>query len=206
MNKILNILLTLLILVTSIKNSNSQEFDNGDIIFHTSLSSQSELIQAATNSKLSHVGIVYVKDGKSYVFEAVEPVKLTPLSEWINRGVNGKYRVFRYFNKSTTGRLTKKELDKMYEYCLSQKDKPYDLRFQWGDDKIYCSELVWKTYNSVGIKLCEPKPFSDFNIQSNRIKEEIDRRYGEDFVESEPVVSPQCLLECVYLYEVFNNY
>ena len=44
------------------------------------------------------------------------------------------------------------------------------------------------------------------SIKNLDLKEEIDRRYGEDFVESEPVVSPQCLLECVYLYEVFNNY
>lgn len=26
------------------------------------------------------------------------------------------------------------------------KGKPYDIYFEWSDDKIYCSELVWKIY------------------------------------------------------------
>ena len=38
----------------------SYEPQNGDVIFQTSGSSQSKEIQLATNSKFSHVGIVYV--------------------------------------------------------------------------------------------------------------------------------------------------
>ena len=41
---------------------------NGDIIFHISKSSQSKAIQIATKSPYSHVGIVYIKDGKPYVY------------------------------------------------------------------------------------------------------------------------------------------
>jgi len=32
------------------------------------------------------MGIVYVSDGEPLVFEAVQPVKLTPLQAWIERG------------------------------------------------------------------------------------------------------------------------
>src|SRR5437867_163185 len=28
----------------------------------------------------------------------------------------------------------------------SMGSPPYDLTFEWSDDKIYCSELVWKVY------------------------------------------------------------
>lgn len=69
-------------------NYNSQEkfeFQNGDIIFQTSQSRQSKAIQLATNSKYSHVGIIYNNSNKLYVFETIQPVKITPLESLINR-------------------------------------------------------------------------------------------------------------------------
>ena len=34
------------------------------------------------------------------------------------------------------------------------KGKNYDLTFEWSDDKIYCSELIWKIYKrSTGIEI-----------------------------------------------------
>ena len=71
---------------------------NGDIIFHTSQSSQSKAIEAATNSPYTHMGILYVKNDNAYVFEAAKTVKLTPLWEWIQRGKNNKYVVKRLKN------------------------------------------------------------------------------------------------------------
>ena len=94
----------------------------------------------------------------------------------------------------------------MYEYCVSQKGKYYDKKFQWNDDKIYCSELVWKAYEVIGIELSEKKTFSDFQIDKPEIQKTIKERYGDKFIESEPVVSPQCLVESKYLYEIFSNF
>mgnify|MGYP003651049889 CR=1 FL=1 len=205
MKNILNILITLFILMSNIKCTKSQDFSfkNGDIIFHTSLSSQSKFIQEATNSKVSHVGIIYRNDEEDivYVFEAVEPVKITPLIEWVERGENNQYKVYR-----STVPLSQDDINKIYDYCFMQKDKHYDSKFQWNDDKIYCSELVWYAYKSIGVELSQPKTFSDFNISSKEIQQEIIRRYGDKFVKSEPVVSPQCLTESKYLDEIFSNY
>lgn len=80
---------------TSYKNGN---LNNGDIIFQTSKSSQSKAIQLATESKYSHMGIIYKNGDKYFVYEAVQPVKLTPLKEWINRGKNRHYVVKRLKN------------------------------------------------------------------------------------------------------------
>jgi len=203
MKNILNILITVFILMSNITCTSSQgySFKNGDVIFHTSLSSQSQHIQDATNSNLSHVGIIYMRDGKPYVFEAVEPVKITPLDEWINRGKDKKYKVYR----SVTP-LSKTDINKMYEYCVKQEGKHYDTKFQWDDSKIYCSELVWYAYNSIGIQLSTPKTFGDFEIESPEIKKEIVRRYGDKFVQSELVVSPQCIIESRHLFKIFSNY
>jgi hypothetical protein len=43
---------------------------DGDIIFQTSLSSQSLAIQRATHSKYSHMGQIVLRDGAPYVLEA----------------------------------------------------------------------------------------------------------------------------------------
>lgn len=62
-----------------------QKVKIGDIIFQTSKSNQSKAIQLATNSKYSHMGIIYKINGQVFVYEAVQPVKLTALTKWINR-------------------------------------------------------------------------------------------------------------------------
>lgn len=78
--------------------ADKDDIKNGDLIFQTSLSEQSKAIQLATKSKYSHCGIIY-KDGNDfYVFEAVQPVKRTPLDTWISRGQGGKYVIKRLKN------------------------------------------------------------------------------------------------------------
>jgi Permuted papain-like amidase enzyme, YaeF/YiiX, C92 family len=126
-------------------NDNSERFQNGDIIFQTSRSSQSKAIQLATKSKYSHMGIIYEAGEQYYVYEAVQPVKLTKLTDWIKRGEGTHYVVKRLRNFEEV--LTKENLKKMKTYGDKFKGKSYDIYFEWSDDKIYCSELVWKIYN-----------------------------------------------------------
>src|SRR5688572_7446329 len=122
----------------------NNQFENGDIIFQTSRSGQSKAIQLATKSKYSHMGIIYEADGKYFVYEAVQPVKLTNLNDWIKRGENSHYVVKRLKDRSEI--LTYENLKKMKDVGDRFKGKSYDIYFEWSDDKIYCSELVWKIY------------------------------------------------------------
>ena len=71
---------------------------DGDIIFHASRSTQSEAVQRATKSTYSHMGIVCLEDGEPLVFEAVEPVKFTPLADWIARGEDAHFVIKRLKN------------------------------------------------------------------------------------------------------------
>lgn len=91
--------------------ADNDELKNGDIIFQTSLSEQSKAIQLATKSKYSHCGIVYSDNGQFYVFEAVQPVKTTPLDKWIARGKDGHYVIKRLKNVDQI--LTSETLEKM---------------------------------------------------------------------------------------------
>ncbi len=78
---------------------------SGDIIFHTSQTDQSKAIRMATGSEYTHCGIVYEENDRFYVFEAMQPVQLTPLTDWINRGKNGGLMHEETSNQLVCGKL-----------------------------------------------------------------------------------------------------
>lgn len=162
---------------------------NGDIIFQTSKSSQSKAIQLATHSKYSHMGIIYKNNGKLLVYEAVQPVKLTPLKEWINRGEKGHYVVKRIKNADKV--LTQTVLAKMKRIGERFSGKAYDIYFEWSDDKVYCSELVWKIYmQATGIEIGKLEKLSDFDLNHEIVKAKMKERYGNNIPMNETVISP----------------
>lgn len=172
-----------------IANNSVQEFRTGDIIFHTSKSQQSKAIQLATHSKYSHMGIIYNDNGKIYVYEAVQPVKMTPINEWINRGVNGHYVLKRLNNASSV--FNEKNIDRLKTAGNRFISKDYDIYFEWSDHKIYCSELVWKMYDEAfGIKIGELQKLSEFDLNNNVVKQLMKERYGDNIPMDEKVISP----------------
>jgi hypothetical protein len=143
--------------------TNKNELRNGDLIFQVSLSGQSKAIQLATKSKYSHCGIIYKEGGDFYVFEAVQPVKLSPLVKWIARGEEGKYVIKRLRNAD--GVLTPEVIAKMKEVGENFKGKNYDLTFEWSDEKMYCSELIWKIYQrATGLEIGKLQKLEDFDL------------------------------------------
>ena len=169
-----------------------QTIQNGDIIFQTSESNQSKAIQLATDSKYSHMGIIYENDGQFLVYEAVQPVKLTPLKEWINRGENGHYVIKRLKNADEI--LTRAVLARMKETGEQFIGKPYDIYFEWSDDKIYCSELVWKIYKqAAGIEIGKLEQLSDFDLTHEIVRAKLQERYGDNIPMNETVISPAAM-------------
>ncbi len=166
----------------------------GDLIFHTSLSNQSRAIQLATGSKYSHCGII-IKDQEGYcVFEAVQPVKSTPLERWIARGKNGRYVIKRLKNADAV--LTPEVLEKMKLVGKSFRGKDYDLTFEWSDEKIYCSELIWKIYQrGAGVEIGALEKLGDFDLTSQAVKDKMKERYGDNIPLDEPVISPAAIFD-----------
>lgn len=141
----------------------------GDVIFQTTQSRQSPLIQLATRSKISHCGIVVMKNGKPYVLETLSTLKLTPLDKFVARSKGGKYWL---------KRSDKDNIKIKYDHYLG---KPYDLAFSFNNDIYYCSELVYDIYKKqLGIELCTPKKIDDYLIfcteKLPKIKKEMQRR------------------------------
>lgn len=187
------------------ENIGSDKIKSGDIIFQTSQSPQCEAVRIATNSKFSHCGIIFDLNGKWFVFEAVQPVKLTPFDEWIQHGKNNKYVVKRLKNAETV--LTPEVRQKMENYGQQFDGKEYDAYFEWTDNRIYCSELVWKIYkNAAGIELSKLRELKDFNLEDPRVKKILKERYGNDIPLEEKVVAPSDLADSNLLKTVIDNY
>ncbi len=187
-----------------LSSSFSDELKEGDLIFQTSRSSQSKAIQLATKSKYSHCGIVFKEGDSFYVFEAVQPVKRTPLAQWIARGEKGEYVVKRLKNAEQT--LTPEVLQKMKEIGKGFYGKNYDLAFEWTDEKIYCSELIWKIYKrAAGIEIGNLEKLRDFDLSSDQVKRKMKERYGNKIPMEELVISPASIFESELLTTVKTN-
>jgi hypothetical protein len=156
----------------------TQPYDikNGDIVFQGGNSTQAKAVKAATHSPWSHVGLVYFNQGKPWVIEAVQPVKATPLAHFIARNPRAFYAMrlkdaHQYINAETTL--------KAQQYSKQLIGKNYDPYFRWSDDRIYCSELVWKIYKyATGLELCKPRILSSYHLHHPTVQALIKKRYG----------------------------
>lgn len=200
------ILLSLIALLSSsfcTKPATNVQWHNGDIIFQKSQSSQCKAVQAATKSIYSHVGIMFFDGGKWYVLEAVGPVMYTPLVDWIHHGENNHYVVKRL---KDTGPLTETALACMKVQGEGYLGKPYDMTFEWSDDRIYCSELVWKMYKDcTNIEVGNLKRLGDFDLSHPLVAPKVKERYGNNVPLNETVIAPSDIFSDDDLVTVFSN-
>lgn len=180
-------------------------FRTGDIIFQSSFSGQSKAVSLATHSKYTHCGIIVVKNGKNHVLEAVQPVRITPIEEWISHGDDGHYLVKRLINADEV--LNDSITAIMLSEGSKHKGKNYDLTFEWDDDRMYCSELVWKIYQrSTGLEVGTLATLSSFDLSHPVVKEKLKERYGDKIPMDEVVISPQAIVDSELLENVFDNF
>ena len=156
-------LLVLVMLIFGIKycagQTSVEKLKEGDLIFHTSKSDQSPLIQYATTSVLSHCGIIIEKSNGLYVLEATGRLKLTPLLEFINRGKGKQWWAKRVIDKPVKVK---------YSHLLGRR---YDTSFKPDNNLFYCSELIHHIYKTqFGIELCKYRKVSDYHLTGMKKK------------------------------------
>jgi Permuted papain-like amidase enzyme, YaeF/YiiX, C92 family len=184
--------------------SHSVPLHEGDIVFQSFSSSQTRAIQLATKSRFSHVGILLSHDGALMVYEAVGPVKFTPVDEWIDRDPGGHFVVKRLKNAGTV--LTKGNIEKLERTAATFEGKPYDFVFNWSDEKMYCSELVWKIYNrALGIEIGSLRKLKDFDLSSPEVRVKLSERYPDGVPLEETVISPQDVFQSDTLATVYSQ-
>ncbi len=178
------------------------KLQEGDIVFQTSSSAQCKAVQLATHSKYSHCGIVFKQKGQYVVYEAVQPVKITPIQKWIAKGKNKHFVVKRLKNADQT--LTVKVLEQMKQIGNNYLGKNYDLYFGWSDDKIYCSELVWKIYNqTTGLAIGTTRKLTDFDLSSPEVQKLMKERYGNSIPVNETVIAPSDIFDSSLLVQIW---
>ncbi len=174
----------------------------GDVIFQMSQAPQSLAVQKATHARYSHVGLVTFRDEKPYVFEGVETVRATPLAEWLASGEGGHYVVKRLVDAHDV-LDTASVIELKKEMRRFEGKGPYDRTFEWSDERLYCSELVWKVYErALGIRLGEPQRMRDLDLSAPETAKRLFERFGERVPLDEPVISPQRIFDSARLETV----
>ena len=84
--------------------------------------------------------------------------------------------------------------------------KNYDLTFTWNDDRMYCSELVYKIYKrGAGIAVGKLQKLREFDLSSPVVKAKLVERYGTKIPLDEPVISPGAIFTDTNLVEILSE-
>lgn len=188
---------------------------DGDIILQTILGTQGMAIIAASSSPYTHMGFIKTSGKNPVVVEAVGPVKETPLTQWIARGVGQRITILRL--KDMTPEMTKK----VAAAARKHYGKPYDFYFLPDKKSFYCSELVREAYLGAGVTLGKPQKVGELT-KSAAMDTIIEQRWkyyppcqGIDGITMEKcrkiimeqvLVTPASIARDPQLEPVFSNY
>lgn len=171
----------------------------GDIVFQSLPESDlTRAIEGATNSPYSHTGIVIKKDGYWYVREAVGPVTDTALYLWIMRGRDAKFSAYRLEDKY------KNIIPSFINETKKYLGRPYDIQYELDDEKIYCSELVYKSFkDATQEKLGKLIKLKELNWEDHREFIESIETDGVPF--EREMITPSDLSKATQLIKVYSN-
>ncbi|MEZ5691443.1 MAG: YiiX/YebB-like N1pC/P60 family cysteine hydrolase [Rickettsiales bacterium] len=193
------------------------ELKNGDIVFQTISSPQTLAIMLASGTVYTHVGIVKIgDDGKPVIIEAIGPVREIDIDKWIEQGIGNFLTVKRYKG------LKPQEAERIFEAASKYYGRPYDFFFLFDDERIYCSELVYKAFKEgLGIELGVVEKVGDLNINNMAARKLIKQRWqkhplcqeaGMDFskcnkvIMNQELVTPASVLRDSKLELIYSNY
>ena len=94
-------------------------------------------------------------------------------------------------------------VERLERAALRYRGRAYDPYFEWSDERIYCSELVWKAYeHGLGLRIGEPAALSTFDLSSDVVKRKLRERYGDRVPLQEQVISPAAIFDSPLLMSV----
>jgi hypothetical protein len=171
----------------------------GDVVFQSlPRSNLVDAIEGATQSPLSHCGIVVARDGEYLVLEAFGSVRETPLANWIARGREQAFVASRLSSSLASDAAS------FVAAAQRMTGQPYDFSYAFDNGAIYCSELVYlafkETYGrpiggTTRLKDLNWKPFESFISESE----------GGDVPLEREMITPRALHEAPELTVVFRQ-
>lgn len=125
-----------------------------------------DAIEGSSGSPFSHCGIVKrgdvtkPHDAEWVVIEAIGPVKETRLAHWIAQGRDSAYVAYRL--RAPLG----EKIPAIITAAEKYKGRPYDIHYEMDDEKIYCSELLYKAVrDATGTKLGKIRKLGELKWQ-----------------------------------------
>ncbi|MES2933175.1 MAG: YiiX/YebB-like N1pC/P60 family cysteine hydrolase, partial [Pseudomonadota bacterium] len=102
--------------------------------------------------------------------------------------------------------LTPSAVKRMHDAASRFEGRPYDLTFEWSNERIYCSELVWKIYDqALNIKIGHLQRIKEFKLSDPAVQAKMRERYGHRIPWEEPAISPVAMFESPLLRTVIEN-
>lgn len=175
----------------------------GDILLEKCKAPQAQLVQMLMGGKYNHVGIIFQrpKDGILVVIDCLDSVRITPLTDYVDRADSGHVCLMRLKEANKT--LTEEKVRGLRQAAKAYRQKPFDPVLNWDDSGLYSSELVWKIYNNaMHLTLCPTRKIGDFKI-SEENKKQLNKQYGKNVSDLDEGVSPDDIyrsqkLEIIY--------
>ncbi|EAB8791710.1 hypothetical protein YG57_26890, partial [Salmonella enterica subsp. enterica] len=76
----------------------------------------------------------------------------------------------------------------------------------WDDERIYCSELVWKIYkNALNTEVGQLQTLREFDLSSPEVQAKMKERYGKAVPLNETVISPVAVFDSPLLTTVYES-
>jgi uncharacterized protein YycO len=148
----LALLFLLLASCTGAKKMTVYEPMEGDVLFQSLPNEPGmdlvDAIEGATESPYSHCGMVLRENDDWWVIEAIGPVKITQIQDYMDRGRDHKVWAYRFTEEN------RKHIPAALAAMKEDLEKPYDARYRFDSEAIYCSELIyrgWKAATGEGL-------------------------------------------------------
>lgn len=123
-----------------VEDISEYDFRDGDILLQHIECRLGTVITGVTDSQYSHCGMVVTVKDRLCVLEAVGPVRYTPIRQWLGRGFRA------WFTQLRVRDLSKERIAEAIAEARACLGRPYDIQYELDDEKLYCSELVYKAY------------------------------------------------------------
>jgi len=171
----------------------------GDILFQSMPRVKLvKAIEGCSESCYSHCGVIVKRNGNWRLSEAmIFGVGEVPLWIAVARGRGARFAVYRL--KDTLQHHVPAFIRALEKY----RGKPYDFQYRLDDDRIYCSELVFKGYrDATGAELGQVKTLGELNWKPY---EKILRVSGNGEIPLDrAIITPRHLSESEFLEKVFS--
>jgi Permuted papain-like amidase enzyme, YaeF/YiiX, C92 family len=148
-----------------------EKLRDGDLVFIASNSPRAGLIQRLTGSTFSHCGIVFLEGGEPHVYEGAGANSNIhrPIGKWQTEESAPEHgpKIHLVYARRLKGGLTADQVKTLKGEAAKMHKTHYDFAFQMGDPKdsqagreyIYCSELIYRAFQALGVTLGEPLSF-----------------------------------------------